>query len=355
MSLSDRLDAARNRRQPAPLVEPPAASPPLPTWPVAPPPPAAAPPVIPTPPEPAPVAPLPETPETPQESPEYVALRQQISDVLTDRIGTRINDARLSEQELDAAVRRELASIIDERGARLTEQERINLIRELADEALGLGPLQALLDDPTVSEIMVNGPDHVYVERRGRIQRVTTGFRSEDRLRRVIERIVSRVGRRIDESSPLVDARLADGSRVNAIIPPLAVSGPSLTIRKFAVDPYKAGDMVELGTLSDSMVDLLRACVRARLNIIVSGGTGTGKTTLLNVLSSFIPPDERIVTIEDSVELQLQQEHVVRLESRPPNLEGRGEITIRDLVRNSLRMRPDRIVVGECRDRKSVV
>ncbi|NYF09245.1 pilus assembly protein CpaF [Leifsonia sp. AK011] len=352
MSLSDRLDAARNRRQPAPLVEPPAASPPLPTWPITPPPAVptafAPPPTAPAPPEPAPVAAAPESAE-PQESPEYVALRQQISDVLTDRIGTRINDARLSEQELDAAVRRELASIIDERGARLTEQERISLIRELADEALGLGPLQALLDDPTVSEIMVNGPDHVYVERRGRIQRVSTSFRSEDRLRRVIERIVSRVGRRIDESSPLVDARLSDGSRVNAIIPPLAVSGPSLTIRKFAVDPYKAGDMVELGTLSDSMVDLLRACVRARLNIIVSGGTGTGKTTLLNVLSSFIPPDERIVTIEDSVELQLQQEHVVRLESRPSNLEGRGEITIRDLVRNSLRMRPDRIVVGECR------
>ncbi len=350
MSLSERLDAARNRRQPGPLVNPAPTQTPLPAWPIAQVPQQtepAPPPELPPP--PAPVAQPEPLPDAPEESPEYVTLRQQISDVLTDRIGTRINDARLSEAELDAAVRRELASIIDERGARLSEQERLRLIRELADEALGLGPLQALLDDPTVSEIMVNGPDQIYVERRGRIQRVSTGFRSEDRLRRVIERIVSRVGRRIDESSPLVDARLADGSRVNAIIPPLAVSGPSLTIRKFADDPYKAGDLVELGTLSESMVELLHAAVRARLNIIVSGGTGTGKTTLLNVLSSFIPPDERIVTIEDSVELQLQQEHVVRLESRPSNLEGRGEVTIRDLVRNSLRMRPDRIVVGECR------
>lgn len=284
-----------------------------------------------------------------EESADLTALRQEVSDLLSDRIGTRLNDARLSETDLDAAVRRELASIIDERGAQLSESARLSLIRELADEALGLGPLQSLLDDATVSEIMVNGHEHVYVERRGRIQRVPVTFRSEDRLRRVIERIVSRVGRRIDESSPLVDARLADGSRVNAIIPPLAVGGPALTIRKFAAEPYRASDMVDLGTLSENMIELLHACVQSRLNIIVSGGTGTGKTTLLNVLSSFIPPDERIVTIEDSVELQLQQEHVVQLESRPPNLEGRGEVTIRDLVRNSLRMRPDRIVVGECR------
>jgi len=377
MSLSDRLDAARNRRsEPPALVDPriehanriaepheqlvhwpapaqppatveqlPASAPSFPahpdfdegaiiTGPVQIVPPTTPPPVAATP-EPA--------------SEEFAALRQEISDVLTERIGTRLNDARLSESDLDTAVRRELASIVDERGSKLGESERLTLIRELADEALGLGPLQALLDDPTVSEIMVNGHDHVFVERRGRIQRVSTTFRSEDRLRRVIERIVSRVGRRIDESSPLVDARLADGSRVNAIIPPLSVGGPSLTIRKFAAEPYRARDMVSLGTLSEQMVELLHACVQARLNIIVSGGTGTGKTTLLNVLSSFIPSDERIVTIEDSVELQLQQEHVVRLESRPANLEGRGEVTIRDLVRNSLRMRPDRIVVGECR------
>lgn len=283
------------------------------------------------------------------ETVEFAALREEILDLLTDRIGTRLNDARLSESDLDSAVRHELASIVDERGARLNEQQRITLIRELADDALGLGPLQVLLDDPTITEIMVNGPDQVFVERGGRLLRVPTTFRSEERLQRVIERIVSRVGRRIDESSPLVDARLLDGSRVNAIIPPLAVGGPSLTIRKFAAEPYRAGDMVSLGTLSEQMVELLHACVQARLNIIVSGGTGTGKTTLLNVLSSFIPADERIVTIEDSVELQLQQEHVVRLESRPANLEGRGEVTIRDLVRNSLRMRPDRIVIGEVR------
>ncbi len=283
------------------------------------------------------------------ESPQLTALRNEASELLTERIGTRLRDSALSEAELDQVVRRELASIIDERASQLPETDRIRLTRELADEALGLGPLQALLDDPEISEIMVNGHDHVYVEKRGRLHRTPITFRTEERLRLVIERIVSRVGRRIDESSPLVDARLADGSRVNAIIPPLAVGGPSLTIRKFAAEPYRAGDLVALGTLDDGMVRLLHACVAARLNIVVSGGTGTGKTTLLNVLSSFIAADERIVTIEDSVELQLQQDHVVRLEGRPPNLEGRGEVTIRDLVRNSLRMRPDRIIVGECR------
>ena len=196
---------------------------------------------------------------------------------------------------------------------------------------------------------MVNGPDHIYVERKGRLLRSSSSFRSEERLRRVIERIVSRVGRRIDESSPLVDARLPDGSRVNAIIPPLAVGGSALTIRKFANDPFQTRDLIDLGTITEAIGELLYACVQARLNIIISGGTGTGKTTLLNVLSSYIPADDRVVTIEDAVELQLQQEHVVRLESRPQNIEGKGEVTIRDLVRNSLRMRPDRIVVGECR------
>ena len=196
---------------------------------------------------------------------------------------------------------------------------------------------------------MVNGPDHIYVERKGRLLRSSSSFRSEERLRRVIERIVSRVGRRIDESSPLVDARLPDGSRVNAIIPPLAVGGSALTIRKFADDPFQTRDLIDFGTITESIGELLYACVQARLNIVISGGTGTGKTTLLNVLSSYIPADDRVVTIEDAVELQLQQEHVVRLESRPPNIEGKGEVTIRDLVRNSLRMRPDRIVVGECR------
>ena len=214
---------------------------------------------------------------------------------------------------------------------------------------LGYGPLEALLADDDVTEIMVNGADNIFVERNGRLTRDAARFTSEGQLRRVIERIVSKVGRRIDESSPLVDARLADGSRVNAIIPPLAVDGSSLTIRKFAREPFTAADLVRFGTLSAEMAQVLDACVKARLNIIVSGGTGTGKTTLLNVLSGYIPASERIITIEDAVELQLQQEHVVRLESRPMNIEGQGEITIRELVRNALRMRPDRIVVGECR------
>ena len=218
---------------------------------------------------------------------------------------------------------------------------------------LGYGPLEPLLDDPTVSEIMVNRFDQLYVERNGRLTETPHRFTGEPQLRRVIERIVARVGRRIDESSPLVDARLEDGSRVNAIIPPLAVDGSSLTIRKFAGTPYTVDDLIGFGTLTREVATVLDAAVRAKMNILVSGGTGTGKTTLLNVLSAFIPSDERIITIEDAVELQLQQEHVVRLESRPPNIEGRGEITIRDLVRNSLRMRPDRIVVGEVRGAES--
>jgi pilus assembly protein CpaF len=277
------------------------------------------------------------------------ALKAAAVEQLYERMGSRLTDPSLSEEQLLAFARQELTIIIGERAGSLSEQERRDLIDDVADDALGLGPLQRLLDDPTVSEVMVNGADHIYVERHGRLQRTAASFRSEERLRRVIERIVSRVGRRIDESSPLVDARLPDGSRVNAIIPPLAVNGSALTIRKFATDPFQTRDLVELGTISPELGEVLYACVQARLNIVISGGTGTGKTTLLNVMSSYIPADDRVVTIEDAVELQLQQEHVVRLESRPPNIEGRGEVTIRDLVRNALRMRPDRIVVGECR------
>jgi pilus assembly protein CpaF len=276
-------------------------------------------------------------------------LRDAATEALYERMGARITDSTLSETQLHALARQELASIIAERATMLTDEQQRFLIEDIADDALGLGPLQRLLDDPSITEVMVNGADHIYVERKGRILRSSTSFRSEERLRRVIERIVSRVGRRIDESSPLVDARLPDGSRVNAIIPPLAVGGSALTIRKFANDPFQTRDLIDLGTISEQIGELLYACVQARLNIVISGGTGTGKTTLLNVLSSYIPADDRVVTIEDAVELQLQQEHVVRLESRPPNIEGKGEITIRDLVRNSLRMRPDRIVVGECR------
>ncbi|MFD1719934.1 CpaF family protein [Amnibacterium endophyticum] len=275
--------------------------------------------------------------------------KERAAQQLFERIGARMNDAGLSEQQLHAIARDELVRIVEDEQVPLTPAERAVLLDEIAADVLGLGPLERLLDDVDVSEIMVNGPDRIYVERSGRLQLEPASFTGERQLRRVIERIVSRVGRRIDESSPLVDARLADGSRVNAVIPPLAVGGSCLTIRKFAAQPLTVQDLIRLGTMSEDMAMLLDACVAARLNVIVSGGTGTGKTTLLNVLSSYIPETERIVTIEDAVELQLQQEHVVRLESRPPNIEGRGEVTIRDLVRNALRMRPDRIVVGECR------
>ncbi|WP_341360806.1 ATPase, T2SS/T4P/T4SS family [Georgenia sp. M64] len=281
-------------------------------------------------------------------------LKDRAATALFERMGGRLNDTNLSESQLHKLVRTELNHVVEEEKVPLSPEERQRLIREVQDDVLGHGPLQRLLDDPSVTEIMVNGPDMVYVEQHGKLTRSDARFASEDHVRRIIERIVSRVGRRIDESSPLVDARLPDGSRVNAIIPPLAFGGSSLTIRKFAKDPFKVDDLISFGTLTPEMAELLHACVEARLNVIVSGGTGTGKTTLLNVLSSFIPEGERIVTIEDAVELQLQQEHVVRLESRPPNIEGKGEVNIRDLVKNSLRMRPDRIVVGEVRGGESL-
>ena len=289
-------------------------------------------------------------PKAAAEPPDALArVKQRAAAALFARIGARLNDPNMSEAQLHALVRVELNSVVEAEQAPLTGEERQRLINEVRDDVLGLGPLQRLIDDETVTEIMVNGPDNVYIEQQGKLTRAPVRFTSEDQLRRVIERIVTRIGRRIDESSPMVDARLEDGSRVNAVIPPLAFSGSTLTIRKFAKDPFKVPDLIRFGTLTPQMARLLQACVEGKLNVIVSGGTGTGKTTLLNVLSSFIPPRERIITIEDAVELQLQQDHIVRLESRPANIEGKGEISIRDLVRNSLRMRPDRIVVGEVR------
>ncbi|TMA70556.1 MAG: CpaF family protein [Deltaproteobacteria bacterium] len=259
------------------------------------------------------------------------------------------NLARLDPDQTSDELRTAIRQLLDERSLPLSLRDREQLSEEILHEVQGLGPIEPLMRDPEVSDILVNTARQVYVERRGKLEHTPVIFRDDAHLLRIIDRIVSRVGRRIDESSPMVDARLQDGSRVNAIIPPLAIDGPILSIRRFGRSPLTANDLLRLGSFTPEMITVLRAMVRARLNILISGGTGSGKTTLLNCLSSFIPDGERIVTVEDSAELQLQQPHVVRLETRPHNVEGRGEVTQRDLVRNSLRMRPDRIVVGEVR------
>lgn len=282
------------------------------------------------------------------------SLKARAVTALFERIGNRLSDASMSQDRLHEFVRSELAAIVAQENVSLGEAERRALIKEIEDDALGLGPIQRLLDDDTVTEIMVNHAGQIFIEQNGKLQLSNRSFDSEEQLRRVIERIVAKVGRRIDESSPLVDARLLDGSRVNAVIPPLAVRGSSLTIRKFSKRSFTIDDLIKFGSITAEVAEFLERAVTGRLNILVSGGTGTGKTTLLNVLSSFIPENERIVTIEDAIELKLQQAHVVQLEARPPNIEGRGEVTIRDLVRNSLRMRPDRIVIGECRGGESL-
>src|ERR1700682_4930668 len=260
----------------------------------------------------------------------------------------------LSPEQLNAEVTRLAESVLVQEAMPISTAERDRLVNEVQHELFGLGPLEPLLKDPTISDILVNSYRMIYIERRGKLETTNVAFKDNEHLMRVIERIVSSVGRRIDESSPMVDARLKDGSRVNAIIPPLSIDGPVLSIRRFGSEPLRMTQLIEKQALTKDIAEMLEMCVKARLNILISGGTGARKTTLLNSLSAFIPEDERIVTIEDSAELQLQQPHVVRLETRPPNIEGRGEVTQRDLVRNSLRMRPDRIVIGEVRGGEAI-
>ena len=280
----------------------------------------------------------------------YAAIKRSLHQALLESLGPSLYDARMDEKELEARVRQTLQEVIASEETLLSTSDRRRISAEVSDEILGYGPLEPFLRDVTVTEIMVNGFNSIYVEREGRLTPVPAAFTDDNHLRRTIDKIVGRIGRRVDEASPMVDARLPDGSRVNAVISPVALDGSSLTIRKFAKDPFTVNDLINFGTMSIATANLLSACVWGRLNILISGGTGSGKTTTLNVVSSFIPETERIVTIEDAAELQLHQEHVVRMETRPSNIEGRGEITARDLVKNSLRMRPDRIIVGEVRD-----
>jgi pilus assembly protein CpaF len=275
-------------------------------------------------------------------------LKRLIHGKLVDKLDlSRVSD--LQGDTLRREIRLVVERLCDTENPLLNRMDRERLIDEVLDETFGFGPLEMLLKDPTISDILVNGPYKVYVERRGKMEKTDVKFRDNDHLLQIIDRIVSKVGRRVDETSPMVDARLPDGSRVNAIIPPLALDGPSMSIRRFGANPLKLEDLLNFKAFTPEMAMLMEAAIKARLNIIISGGTGCGKTTLLNTLSSFIPAEDRVITIEDAAELQLQQDHVVRLETRPPNIEGKGMVNTRDLVRNSLRMRPERIVIGECR------
>ena len=283
----------------------------------------------------------------------FEELKRLIHGKLVDKLDlSRVSD--LEGETLRREIRLVVERLCDTENPLLNRMERERLIDEVLDETFGFGPLEALLKDPTISDILINGPTKVYVERRGKMEKTEVKFRDGDHLMQIIDRIVSKVGRRVDETSPMVDARLPDGSRVNAIIPPLALDGASVSIRRFGANPLKLEDLQNYKAFTPEMAMLMEACIKARLNIIISGGTGCGKTTLLNTLSSFIPGDERIVTIEDAAELQLQQDHIVRLETRPPNIEGKGAITTRDLVKNALRMRPERIIIGECRGGESL-
>jgi pilus assembly protein CpaF len=277
----------------------------------------------------------------------YFDLKTRVQNKLLSELDPSMDITRTD--EVKRTIQDLFEQILSEENIVLSRPERARLFEQIAAEILGLGPLQPLLEDDTITEVMVNGAKNIYIERKGKLHRVPVTFENNDHVLRIIDRIVAPLGRRIDESSPYVDARLQDGSRVNAVIPPISLVGPVLTIRKFSKNPITVEQLVQFGSISMEALQFLKACVESRLNIIISGGTGSGKTTLLNVMSGFIPDDERIITIENAAELQLRQEHVVTLESRPPNIEGRGEITIRDLVINSLRMRPERIIVGECR------
>src|SRR4051794_15855807 len=280
-------------------------------------------------------------------------LKRHIHAKLVEKLDfTRVKD--LASDALRKDIRRVIEHLCDTENPLLNRMERERLIDEILDETLGFGPLEALLKDPTISDILINGPHNIFVERRGKLEKTEIKFRDNDHLLQIIDRTVSKIGRRVDETSPMVDARLPDGSRVNAIIPPLALDGPTVSIRRFGSNPLKLEDLLNYKAFTPEMAMLMEACIKARLNVLISGGTGCGKTTLLNTLSSFIPNDERVITIEDAAELQLQQEHVVRLETRPPNIEGKGAITTRDLVRNALRMRPERIIIGECRGAESL-
>ena len=283
----------------------------------------------------------------------YQAIKSEIHthiiDEMPDDLQRVINQSSSDQKELRRIVEGICADAIKDNPFAIPLGDRERLVEELISEILGLGPIEPLLKDSSVTEVMVNGPDSIYIERKCRLQKTDVRFRNTEHLMHIIDRIVTAVGRRVDESSPMVDARLADGSRVNVIIPPLSLTGPCVTIRKFSKDVLTVDKMIEFGSFDQRMAEFLEDCVKGRLNIVVSGGTGSGKTTLLNVLSSYVPATERIVTLEDSAELQLKQDHVVTLETRPPNIEGEGEVTMRDLVRNALRMRPDRIIVGECR------
>ncbi len=280
--------------------------------------------------------------------PRVEAIKSKIHQKILALVDLRTME-NMSPEQLRTDLKRLTERLLDEDNIALNEAERNTVVQSIQNEMLGLGPIEPLLADTTVSDILVNGPWRVFVERRGRLEATEVKFDSDAHLLRIIDKIVSRIGRRVDELSPMVDARLPDGSRVNAIIPPLALDGPVLSIRRFSVVPYGMDDLVKFGTLTTEMAELIHGLVKAKVNLLVSGGTGSGKTTLLNVISGAIPPNERIITIEDAAELQLQQPHVVRLESRPQNIEGKGEVTQRALLRNSLRMRPDRIILGEIR------